>query len=670
MMKQMSLKHIVWLFLLSCVMMACHQKEQARNIKDANNLISIEDSMEINPSYARNLLAEGMKNAPDSVTYYEYMARLGRYFCLSATPDSMTSYVNRVIAFGKRLPETPRRNSLLAYAYNSQAAHLHNFHKDDDEVIRLYSQAYQLLNESDAKQQLPDVCANLGDAYVFKNDLPKAASWYRKALFLVDSLNLPKKKNVTLYLGLGRIYQLLNDFDASLKCYQQTERHFGEMTLNMQAYFLNNYGSYYYYAKNYPTSLRKFLQLKELLERHRKTDTFGMYLCKLNLSDVYLNLGNIEKSEKYLDEVEPYMRKNGDATAIYYCNTIRIGIAVKKGDMNAVSKVLASENLSSEMDFSLRQIRNNYLRKYYEAKGDYRLAYNNLQEDYCLNDSLEHNRTNMRSVEIMQRFAQDTLMLHHRIAIEHKNVEIQESRAVILTVVALLVILSLLIALLVIVARRKQEKAKLDMMQLKLDSVRNRISPHFIFNVLNNKIINSSKKESDELLRLAKLIRANLDMSCQMEVSLREELEFVRQYIEVECQTNKDHVDFEMKVDENIDLEQVKIPSMFVQILVENALVHGLRGWKGQKQLSILVAESRQGMIQVTVADNGPGFNARAMVDKHRMGLRIISQTISVINERNKYKMSFQMHNKTDANGKVMGCEAILLFPRKIRIKS
>lgn len=666
----MGFKHIVWLFLFSCLMVACRQKELTRTEKDANNLISIEDSMETNPSYARKLLAEGMKNAPDSITYYEYMARLGRYFCLSSTPDSMTSYVDRVITFGKVQPITPRRNSLLAYAYNSQAVHLHNFHKDENEVIRLYSQAYQLLTESDAKEQLPNVCANLGDAYIFKNDLPKAASWYRKALFLVDSLKLPKKQDVTLYLGLGHIYLLLNDFDASLKCYQQTERHFGEMTLNMQAYFLNNYGNYYYYAKNYTASLRKFLQLKELLEQHHKTETFGMYLCKLNLSDVCLNLGQIEKSESFLDEVEPYMRKNGDATAIYYCNTIRIGIAVRKGDMNAVSQVLASEKLTSEMDFSLRQIRNNYLRKYYEAKGDYRLAYNNLQADNRQNDSLEHKRTNMRSAEIMQRFAQDTLMLHHRIAIEQKNVEIQESRTVIIMVVALLVILSLVIALLIILSRRKQEKAKLDIMQLKLDSVRNRISPHFIFNVLNNKIINSGKKESEDLLRLAKLIRANLDMSCQMEVSLKEELEFVRHYVEVESLTNKDDIDFVLKVDENIDLEQVKIPSMLVQIMAENALVHGLRGWEGKKQLSVLVAELKRNMIQITVADNGPGFDARTMVGKHHMGLRIISQTISVINERNKCKMSFQMHNKMDAEGKVVGCEAILLLPRKIHIKS
>ena len=79
------------------------------------------------------------------------------------------------------------------------------------------------------------VCANLGDAYLFKNSLPEAAAWYRRALFLVDSLQLPAKENITLYLGLATIYLHLDDFDSSLKYYRQTEKYFGDMSLAMQS---------------------------------------------------------------------------------------------------------------------------------------------------------------------------------------------------------------------------------------------------------------------------------------------------------------------------------------------------------------------------------------------------------------------------------------------------
>ena len=59
--------------------------------------------------------------------------------------------------------------------------------------------------ESNLQSQHPLVCANLADAYLFKNRLVEAAAWYRRALFLVDSLELPKQDNVTLYMGLATI---------------------------------------------------------------------------------------------------------------------------------------------------------------------------------------------------------------------------------------------------------------------------------------------------------------------------------------------------------------------------------------------------------------------------------------------------------------------------------
>ena len=89
--------------------------------------------------------------------------------------------------------------------------------------------------------------------------------------------------------------------------------------------------NYYYYAKDYKASLGKFLELKALLEKYNKLNTFDMHLCKLNLADVYLNLGDVEMSEKYLDEVDTVFTVTGDTEAAYYVNTIRIGQAVRRG---------------------------------------------------------------------------------------------------------------------------------------------------------------------------------------------------------------------------------------------------------------------------------------------------------------------------------------------------
>lgn len=644
-----------------CVLFACQNNDATRSAADSQAISSIEDSLAHMSPKTLLKIRKGLANAQDSITYYEYLARLGKYYYLASVPDSVDIYLDRVIAFARIYRESPRRNSLLAYAYNCKAGNYHGFHKNDAEAVALYHDAFQLLMNSDGQQKAPLVCANLGDAYIYQNKLPQAAYWYRRALFLVDSLNLPKAENITLYMGLGHIYLLLQDYDSSLKYYKQTEEHFSEMALNMRAYFLNNYGNYYYYTKDYHSALKKFLQLKRMLMESGQDGSFSMCLCKVNLADVYLNLNDIAESERYTADVEDFLKDNADDLVAYYCNTIRIGQAVKKGDMTRVGAILDSEKKLKDVDFSMRKIRNSYLRKYYEARGDYQRAYRNLIADNQMIDSLEHKRVNMRSSEIMERFEQDTLQLHHRIAIEHKNAEIQKSRSIIFAIVGLAAIISLFVALYIVRSHRKSEQAKLNIMQLKLRNVRNRISPHFIFNVLNSKIASSRGKDTAELLELSKLIRLNIDMSCQIEVTLQRELDFVQRYVEVERSMMGDIFEFTVNVDKAINKRATMVPAMFIQILVENAIVHGLNGWDGYKKLCINITKCEDDRIRIVVTDNGHGLAETAVVDKENTGLSIIRQTIALANENAKRNMSFQIRNLIGSNGNVKGCECVLM---------
>lgn len=659
-------KNLILFCLLVGLIVACQRPSNTQKTEEELKALScIDDSVEALSPHAFRMIEKGMKSAQDSLAYYEYYIRKAKVYELSTTPDSSVPIVANTIAFANRQPASPRRNSLLAFAYNLKAVGLHNFRQNPDEVIRLYKEATVLLANSDAKDQLPKVCANLGDAYIFKSQLPEAAAWYRRALFLVDSLKLPSQENITLYLGLATIYLQLNDFDTSLKYYQQTEKYFSLMSVNMQAYYLNNYGNYYYYTRDYKASLQKFLTLKAFLEKHHKTETFDMYLCKLNLADVYLNLGDVVRSEKCLEEIEPWFVKNGNDVAIYYVNSIRIGQAVKRGNMAKVKDILQHEKKLDNMEFNLRQIRNRYLRKYYESIGDYRGAYENLRSDAQMDDSLAHNRLNMRASEIMNRFAQDTIRLHHRLEMEHKNAVVQSANTITVAAVLLVVVIILMFALLFMRSRKQYAQDKMRIMQLRLASVRNRISPHFVFNVLNGKILKSNEQDANELLDLTKLIRANLDLSCRLDVTLREELDFVERYVHVEKQMMGD--DFEFRIDQAkaVDADRVRIPSMFVQILVENAFVHGLKGWDGHKSIHIEI-DKKEKATSIKVKDNGPGFDIRS-VGKKRTGLSVITQTIAIVNERNKSKMTFSLSNEQKC-GKNVGCVATIVIPDNIKL--
>ena len=635
---------------------------------DKARLAAIDDSIARRALSARELVEQGMRATTDSLRYYEYSVRMGKYFLLSATPDSMHPFIDRAIDFALRQKSDPHVRALLSTAYACRATRLHYFHQSPDSAIAYYRRAYGLLMSSDNQENAPRLCGNLADAYFFHDDLPEAAAWYRRALFLVDSLALPKSENVTLYLGLARIYMNLNDFATSRRYYEQTALHYGSMPPSMQAYFLNDYGSYFYYSHDYRSALTKFRQLEQMLVERHMDSNFDMYLCRLNLADVYLNLGMTAEAKRCLALVEPYFVKMDDATAVYYLNTIKVGLALRDGDMAAVKRLLASERADFVPMYNMRHIRNGYLRDYYVRTGDYRRAYDVMEEDNRQTDSLLHNRSNMRAAEIMDRFAQDTLRLHHSLAMEQKNADIYRSDLVAVGLALAVVTLGLLLALWVAYSRKQMLRNRISVMQLKLTSARNRINPHFVFNVLNNSIAGGRvAHETGELLELTRLIRTNLDMSCRMTVSLADELEFVRRYIDVERPLLEPGFTFAADVSDAVDPTAVQVPSMFLQILVENAIVHGLKGRDGDKRLHIGV-ERDGNATAISVEDNGPGFDARFMSQRKGTGLGIITQTVAVINEYGSRKMRFAIRNIAAPDGTIAGCVSTLLIPDGMRM--
>lgn len=684
-MKKMNttIKQLLKAITIACIaviiiaLQACNAKQSNDETAQNGNMRWLDDSIAALAPSALQAIEKGMNEADDSTTYYEYMLRKARFYSLTDSPERADTLIDSVKTFVTQQDDgyyatngtclSPRLNSLMAGAKACQAARYMSVHRDPRRIVALNNETYNLLLNSDSKHNLPKTCANMADAYMLCNELPNAAKWYRRALFLVDSLELPQKENITLYMGLAQIYLTLRNYSKAKFYNDQTEPHVKEMSPSMQAYYVNNLGNYYYFQGDYKNALQTFLRMKKLLEQHGMVRTFDMYLCKINLADVYLNLGKLDDATAMLNDVEPYFRAHGDNTSIYYCNTIRFGIAVRAGRMQEAGRLMADKTDESLIPYTLVNIRNRYKRRYYELTGDYSKAYALLNRSIAYNDSIEQNLSNMRSAEILSRFTTDTLQLHRDLAIEHKNAEIQSIKFTSTLATSIAVTSILLLILWYLYLRKRRFKMQLRMMNLKLDNVRNRISPHFMFNVLNNRIIKSDVKESNELTELAQLIRANLDMSSTLGVELQKELEFVQQYIRVESYLMGDDFHFNIDIAPDVDASSVRIPSMFIQILTENAIKHALRNKEGVKLLSITVRREQHNTV-IRVTDNGPGFNPATL--RRKTGMNIISQTIAVINVRNKVKIRFAIRNICSPDGQqIKGCEATLKVPDGVKIE-
>lgn len=656
------MRNLLYTLCVIAIVMACdgNGSETRRSDELTARLNVVDDSIMAHSSRVPDMAAKGMAEAEDSLEWYDYSLRLGKYYMIAQKYDSLQHYADRAIDFADRHEPTARLNGLKAMAYECKAVYWQRQRMNTDMVIALRTKAYEAMMSSDNTDFLPEVCANMADTYILNNDMAQAAYWYRRALFLVDSLALPEIKNVTLYLGLAQVYMNLEDYETSLHYYRETEKFYDRIPVNMQVYFLNNFGNYYYYREDYENALSQFLRLRELLAKYDYSG-IDLAICKVNLADVYLNLDSLRKAACFVDKAEQYFADKGIVSGLYYANSIRIGMAVRLGRMSDVQRILRGEDFAPPQEYGLVSIRNRYLREYYTATGNWQAAYENLQGSNRMRDSIRMEHEYMRADEIVQRLREDTLLLHHKMEMQRKDAALRATHTLAGTVV---VVFILIMFWWVAYSRKRKLQIEMDMMQLRLDNARNRISPHFIFNVLNNHISSAGAKEGNELMMLVKLIRANLDISRNSFVSLAEEMAFVNYYIDIERTILGDDFTVEINAPDDAVLSGISIPTMFVQILVENAIKHGLKGKDGPKRLAIDIVVGQEG-VDIVVADNGRGFDIRAVRrGGTRTGLDIIRHTMRIVNERRKRDdMTMDISNRKDADGAVTGCEVRLHLP-------
>lgn len=669
----------IWLALFMLALLSCDRRHTGEgDTCGRGRLAALDDSIANFAESAMDSVAKGMAEAKDSLTYYEYYARQVDSMARKSTYKEAQAYFDRITQFVDREREALRKkddpavkrrlNALLAKVLVSKAICNFHYHGDPQVTLQHYMQAYRLMEQNGDMHSVPDLCANIADAHMQNNNVPECINWYRKALFVADSLHLPKERSATIYLGLAQVYLSLHDYKTAYSYYNALEDKLHNMTPAMQTYFLNNLGNYYYFTRQYDMARKTFLRMKNNVRGNKKPGDIDGYLCMVNLADVYLNLDSIGRAQQCVDEAERFFTDMGDSFSVYYCHAIRIGIAARGGQTKDVRQCIEATDMAGHPDmmYNLVSIRNKYLQEYYNSIGNTRLAYECLKRHMAYSDSMEQNIYAMRAGDIMTRFTNDTLKLHHQLLMEHKNNVIRQANLTKTIAVAATMMAILVIMVIIMYARKKQTQARMDMLNLKMASIRNRISPHFMCNVINHSINRTDTKAAEPLLEMAKLIRSNLEMSNMPCTTLKNEIDFVRQYVKLQDMMMDGQLNVDVNIEQGTDTTKVYMPPMFIQILVENAICHGLKGLEGKKILQIDISRDTTradyATTTVVVRDNGRGFDMRRNA-RLGTGLGVISQTIAVTNERNKRKMRFDIRNTTDKKGNCTGCIATITIP-------
>ncbi|MEO8432553.1 MAG: histidine kinase [Acidobacteriota bacterium] len=147
--------------------------------------------------------------------------------------------------------------------------------------------------------------------------------------------------------------------------------------------------------------------------------------------------------------------------------------------------------------------------------------------------------------------------------------------------------------------------------EARLKALRLQLNPHFLFNTLNaisTLIADSRGDEANRMLaRLAAFFRATLDRTDDSEISLEDEVDFARRYLEIEEVRFGDRL--HVSIDLAADARGALVPSLILQPLVENAVRHAVAPREGGGAIAIRAARS-DGWVTLAVEDDGPGMSA------------------------------------------------------------
>ena len=151
-----------------------------------------------------------------------------------------------------------------------------------------------------------------------------------------------------------------------------------------------------------------------------------------------------------------------------------------------------------------------------------------------------------------------------------------------------------------------------EMEELKMTALQSQMNPHFLFNSLNsiNNFVlkNEVEKASDYITKFSKLIRVILNSSSSPTSSLSEELTILALYVKLEQMRITGGFNYNVTIDKNLNLENIKVPPLFLQPFIENAIWHGIMKKEGKKIINLTIKEDN-GDVLCVILDNGVGIN-------------------------------------------------------------
>jgi len=235
-------------------------------------------------------------------------------------------------------------------------------------------------------------------------------------------------------------------------------------------------------------------------------------------------------------------------------------------------------------------------------------------------------------------------------------------------------ILSVVIGSMIMEIEQKSKNAEIrlavklkEMEELKMTALQSQMNPHFLFNSLNsinNFVLKSDvEKASDYITKFSRLIRVILNSSSSPTSTLAEELGILSLYVKLEQMRVNGGFDYIVNVQENLNLDPIKVPPLFLQPFIENAIWHGIMKVDGDKRIELSIKKEGDKILCI-IEDNGIGINKAKdlehMSQKRKFfGAKATENRIRMLYQNNEV----QIETKDISSSKATGTMVLISFP-------
>lgn len=386
-------------------------------------------------------------------------------------------------------------------------------------------------------------------------------------------------------------------------------------------------------------SAELYLQ-KSLAEEHIKWMPMQRYYSNMLLSDIEKDRGRVESSYSYLLAGYDSARELKEPRHDFLSS---IDVARWYIDNDQVYKALSEMAAHDTMMMESLELRSKYhevLTEIYEKLGRMGQAHHHLEEYHRYRDSIQSQDSEQQMAFLINEYdraEQDKKITELREA----NLKTQLSRQRWLAALGGLLLLSLAGGIYYFYRQKNRElEIKSERTEVEQRLFRSQMNPHFIFNTLGS--IQSflltegkSQEAAYHLAKFAKLMRKILSQSQYPRITLKEEIETLQIYLTLQKLRFENRFDFDIQIDERLDVDDTYIPPMILQPIVENAIEHGKIHSVDDGKV-IIKFDEKGDVLAVSVTDNGVGLDAKSAtsIDKGE------SYATKIINKRLGYLAS------------------------------